>query len=300
MITNSHSKPKINITTDERLSNEPSGDKGNQENQWYSVFIDHPTDWFLVLFNGLLVLFTYRLYVATSGLMNETAGLRNTADLQRDDFLRSVAAAQKAADAAQKSADVAEAALKELERPYLVPGRPELMMRQYGPPGMPPVQPAEYEVFIKTSVFNLGRMFANFKELTSEVIIGDLPAIPRFGGQERRSVIGHYPIGPNSPYEAPLYARIQRISRPQYEEIIKANLPVFYFGYIKYTDVFGYAHADGFCFRFGKMDSNGKFNCNIAGNRQYNYSRTEKIPPEGYENLPSQGAEITIPSEWQS
>jgi hypothetical protein len=95
-----------------------------------------------------------------------------------------------------------------------------------------------------------------------------------------------------------LYARLQRINKQQVDEITKGKLAIFYFGYVKYTDVFGYAHTDGFCFRFGKMDMRtGEYACNIAGGSKYNYSRSEKIPAEGYEALPPQGAEIAIPEE---
>jgi hypothetical protein len=82
---------------------------------WYSIFANHPTDWLLVLFNGLLALFTFRLFRATSGLMAETAGLRATADEQRADFLRSVVATEKAAIAADASADAGKRQLQHLE-----------------------------------------------------------------------------------------------------------------------------------------------------------------------------------------
>jgi hypothetical protein len=75
---------------------------GNQEasnkRQWYYSFVDRPTDWLLVLFNGLLVLATVALFVS---------GERSV-----DAARKSAEAAQKAAEAAQKSVAVAESGIR--------------------------------------------------------------------------------------------------------------------------------------------------------------------------------------------
>jgi hypothetical protein len=81
--------------------NEASGQtdkKRKNEDKWYDTFRDHPTDWLLVLFNGLLVLATIALFISGE---------------------KSADAAKEAAGAAKKSADVAERTLTELERPYI-------------------------------------------------------------------------------------------------------------------------------------------------------------------------------------
>jgi hypothetical protein len=79
------------------------GEKGKQESRWIEQLFDKPTDTLLVIFNGFLVLFTYFLYRATAGLFIETAELRRIANEQREDLLRSIIAAETAADAAVRS-----------------------------------------------------------------------------------------------------------------------------------------------------------------------------------------------------
>jgi hypothetical protein len=54
--------------------------------EWYHTFIDRPTEWLLVLFNGLLVVATIALFISGEN---------------------SVDAARRSADAAKRSADVA-------------------------------------------------------------------------------------------------------------------------------------------------------------------------------------------------
>jgi hypothetical protein len=81
---------------------------------WYDVFAEHPTDWLLVLFNGILAAFTVRLFYAAAD--------------QSSDVRASVAVAQKGADAADLSA---KAALR-VEQPILT-ARPPLLVGIKGP-----------------------------------------------------------------------------------------------------------------------------------------------------------------------
>jgi hypothetical protein len=80
-----------------------------QEGHWYEIFSDHPTDWLLVLFNGILAAFTVRLFYA--------------ADEQSRDMKASVAVAQKAAESADLSA---KAALR-VEQPIITAAPPGLI-----------------------------------------------------------------------------------------------------------------------------------------------------------------------------
>jgi len=80
-------------------------EKRNQESHWYDTFFDHPTDWLLVLFNGILAAFTVRLFYAATE--------------QSRDMKNSLAISDAAAKAAQKSAQTAEDAFTKLERPYI-------------------------------------------------------------------------------------------------------------------------------------------------------------------------------------
>ena len=51
-----------------KCQNKKTEPEGNQKHQWYETFFNHPTEWLLVLFNGLLVLFACRLWKATVDL----------------------------------------------------------------------------------------------------------------------------------------------------------------------------------------------------------------------------------------
>ncbi len=59
--------------------NEKSEPNRAAEHKWYDTFLNHPTEWLLALFNGLLVLYTYRLWIATRDLVE---GAENTAKRQ--------------------------------------------------------------------------------------------------------------------------------------------------------------------------------------------------------------------------
>jgi hypothetical protein len=74
------------------VATKPQNEIRQSENQWYGE-LRKPTDWFLVIFSGLLVLYTRRLYTATSGLFTETAGLREAALEQSLDMKTSIALA---------------------------------------------------------------------------------------------------------------------------------------------------------------------------------------------------------------
>lgn len=65
-------------------------DSREQENKWYQPvldkFLEHITDWLLVLFNGILATYTWRLFTATNGLWKSTdspvTGAEDTAKRQ--------------------------------------------------------------------------------------------------------------------------------------------------------------------------------------------------------------------------
>ena len=97
----------------------PSEIRGQQESHWYNIFINHPTDWLLVLFNGMLALYTRRLYRATRGLFAETAGLRNTAEKQSADMQASIRAAVDLANAAITNNQIAVTTAEQRLRAYV-------------------------------------------------------------------------------------------------------------------------------------------------------------------------------------
>lgn len=92
-----HSDSKdANAVIDKAAPNHANEAKKKRE--WYYTFIDHPTDWLLVLFNGLLVLATVALFVS---------GEKN------------IEVARRSANAAKESADVAKDTLVLTQRAFV-------------------------------------------------------------------------------------------------------------------------------------------------------------------------------------
>ena len=81
--------------------------EGNKESHWDDIFFEHPTDWLLVLFNGILAAFTVRLFYATAE--------------QSRDLKASVAVAKTAADAALMQARAAVSSM----RAHMIPVFPK-------------------------------------------------------------------------------------------------------------------------------------------------------------------------------
>jgi hypothetical protein len=264
----------------------------NQENSWYEPFFEKPTDTLLVVFNGLLALFTWRLYVATAGLFDETKGLRTAADQQARDMATSLAISRDGAEAAKKAANVAEAALIVAERPYLLADEPKFKIIRSGAGETIPGELQDWTATMDYSLMNMGRSVGFFKQVTCQLIIAEsLPEIPVFFNP--RTLVGHFPVAPGKCYECATFRFNNQIDLSTYELIKSVSLRVFFFGYVKYADVFDNLHTEGFCFRFFNALKD-KSMCTVVGGRAYNYNRTEKIPTEGFEKLPPQGGELTI------
>ena len=95
--------------------------------------------------------------------------------------------------------------------------------------------------------------------------------------------MSYYGIGLKSKIDAATFAKAE-----------KGEIKAFFFGYIRYTDIFGYLHTEGFCFPYTKLGiEQAESACAIVAGKNYNYSRRERIPPEGSEFIPPQGAELT-------
>jgi len=252
----------------------------------------------LKLTDILIAIFTIVLAVKTSGLFRETAGLRESAAEQSRDMKDSIAAAQKSAAAAEKSAAVAESALVDLERPYVVPGRPILQCYRYGEPGMGYSEPPIHVAVVDYRFFNMGRTPGFIKEITAELIFApSLPDQPIFSSKERRTLFGHFPVKNDGLYECPKYGLADKIPGGIYDKAASNDSMNFYFfGYIKYSDVFGYLHTHGFCFHFFNL-KHREVDAAVTGSDKYNYERTEKIPPGGFRDLAPRGAEMHYPSE---
>jgi hypothetical protein len=250
----------------------------------------------LKLTDVMIAFFTYVLAVKTAGLFKETAGLRSAADKQSRDMEASIKAAQKAADAAQKAADVSEAALIVAERPYLIPLEPKLKIYRYGPPGNPPSEPPEWVGVLEYGSKNDGRSVAFLKEVTAELLFSEsLPERPNFTVGGVRIILGHYPIAVDRPYVCPVYGTRDKIDGSTFARIRDDRLNRFFFGYVRYTDIFGYLHTEGFCFRFTKVGdgANIQSECTIVGGNTYNFTRREKLPVVGYESPTFKGGEAS-------
>jgi len=257
---------------------------------WLAAFFE------IKLTDFVIAIFTVVLAIKTAGLFKETAGLRSAANQQAADMKASIAAAQTSAEAAQKAADVAESALIMADRPYLAPREPITKFWRWGQSGMPVSNPAEYDFIIEYGVRNLGRSVAFLKEITVGVLVAkQLPETPDYS--DRRIVPGHMPIAANSaPFDLTPYGAKQRLSAETFQKIQSGELKLFFFGYMKYSDLLGYLRVGGFCFRFtqlGEATAQRQSQCTISGGPKYNYERSEKIPPEGIAALPVQGSEFS-------
>lgn len=250
-------------------------------------------DWVSRLFDFrltdvLIVFFTALLASKTAGLYTETAALRSVADAQRGDLLRSIRAAENSAHAAQKSADVAEAALTIAERPYFVPREPKLKMYRFGQPGMPPSDPQTWVGTLEYGFLNMGRTVGFLKEATVQLIfVEELPPVPRYS--DPKPLLGHYPVGSGNKYECPVYL-VKEIDYNTFSRIMRGDLKPFFFGYVRYTDVLGYMHTEGFCFRFFSIETDDRpSTCAIVAGRKYNYDRTEKFRRSDSRRWPPRG-----------
>ena len=164
--------------------------------------------------------------------------------------------------------------------------------------------PAEYVGTIEYGVFNMGRTVAFLKEATVCVIFAEsLPDVPNYrdgfegtNNSDTRTLIGHFPIGQNTPYDCPPFAveAKKKIDAATFARLNSGELKAFLFGYVRYTDVFEYLHTEAFCFRYLKIGiEQAESTCAIVAGKNYDYSRREKIPPEGFETIPPRAAELT-------
>jgi hypothetical protein len=87
--TESRNTPESKAVADKNTHNEDQ--KREEKKQWYETFRERPTDWLLVLFNGLLVCATIALFIS----------------------------GEKVADSAKKSAEVAEKTLNQTQRAFV-------------------------------------------------------------------------------------------------------------------------------------------------------------------------------------
>jgi hypothetical protein len=246
---------------DERAS-KPSATSRTHEQQkeitdkgkWYNTFLEHPTEWLLVLFNLLLALYTARLYHATNGLVKAAAE-------QSHDMKASIAVSAAAAKAAQQSADAATQSAQAV----LSIERPVLYIKGITPDYTSDHITAEYVIE------NLGRTPAILQEssiwLRAYDVLPDTPdyTTPRVWSD--RVVFQKEEINDGS------WAFLALEDRENYDARA-GNIQLYFIGYLRYADVFGHRRITGFCYRIrrgGLIDTIEK-----AGLERYNYDRIDE------------------------
>jgi hypothetical protein len=192
----------------------------------------------------LLALFTGVLAYKTSGLFRETAALRAAADKQATEMLRSIKAAEKAADAAKRSADS--------DRPHMLPDQFKISGMR-GPVG----DDGKIKSFLEWRFINYGRSPAFMKKTCFHTHIGhELPPPPDYGEPTNSSYIVAVKgwFGSVKATEFPITAS-------DAADILDGRNNCFIFGYIEYDDVVSQNHKMRFAYTFdwGQGDASERF-----------------------------------------
>lgn len=227
-------------------------EKRAQESNWYGTFLNHPTDWLLVLFNGILAAFTIRLFYATSGLAAETAGLRSAADKQSADMQASIKASVDSAKAAIASNQIAIYTTEQQLRAYVtasgvnmethrVPGT----MSGYGAEIPGRIHTYEFAVVLKnggqTPAINVRT------NLNVRIFQTGIPNDFDFSSSDR---FGHGLIGPQIEWQTPW----QQMSSSLIDDI---STTIGLWGWVEYDDIFTASgstsrHRTEFCYRIDR------------------------------------------------
>jgi hypothetical protein len=219
-----------------------------QEGHWYEIFLNHPTEWLLVIFNGVLVLYMRRLYEATSGLFSETAGLRTAADKQSSDMQASIRAAVESAKASVVSNRIAVSTSQEELRAYVTALDVDMVQhRSIGPMGSYGNQlPGKVNLYEFCVILKNGGQTPAINVRTNinlQRFDGDVPPDFDFPSSE---LFGYGLIGPRVEWRTRYYDA----SAALIEEIGPA---VLLWGWIEYDDIFvtmgGIKNRTEFCFR---------------------------------------------------
>lgn len=218
-------------------SNPQKTEKGNQESHWYDLFLNHLTDWLLVLFNGILATFTARLFYAT--------------DKQATEMQASIKAAVDSAKAAITSNQIAVTNAQQELRAYvtaldvhMIQHRRPGSLNPYG--GIIPgaIHTYEFAVILKnggqTPAINV-RTNINLRRFEGEPPDDfDFPSSDLFG---------YGLIGPQLEWRT----RYQMASAGLIEDIGPALL---LWGWVEYDDIFvrkgGTKNRTEFCYRIDR------------------------------------------------
>jgi hypothetical protein len=243
-----------------------------QESHWYDSYLNHLTDWLLVLFNGILAIFTVRLFY-------------NAAEQARD-TKAAIAVADRSAKAAERNAKTAELALLSVEVPYLY-----LIVRRHGiiretltETGRPRVTGFAFgNNFLTYYFMNFGRTPAEIIEVFSvlQFSMGIPPPI----------VPPEHPLNPQAGLIVTKNGESENFPCDLTENIFQIYMRgkefnpdrhiVWFMGYVRYNDVFGNEYIRGFCLGYAPNDDSFY----AMGRDGYNYRKKTKsageIPDSG-------------------
>jgi hypothetical protein len=207
----------------------------DQKGHWYDAFLDHLTEWLLVLFNCILAIFTARLFYAT--------------DKQAKEMQASINAAVTSSQAAITSNQIAVTNAEQQLRAYVTALEVHMQthrrpgtMSGYGTEIPGPIHTYEFSIVLKnggqTPAINV-RTNINLKRFEGEAPNDfDFPSSNSFG---------YGLIGPQVAW----YTPYQRASAGLVEDIGPALL---LWGWIEYDDIFTASgstprHRTEFCYR---------------------------------------------------
>lgn len=215
------------------VATKPQNEIREPETQWYSELLK-PTDWFLVIFNGLLVLYTRRLYKATSGLFTETAGLRSAADKQSADMQASIKAAVDSSRAAITSNQIAVSNAEQQLRAYVTARDVHLFLhREPSYMGAYGVVEGNVHTYALAAILHNGGQTPATNitiNVSCQKLAKPLQNDFAFPDSDR---FGYGVIGPQSEMHAPVSLIRERDIEP-----IEAAFDWYLWGWVEYNDIF--------------------------------------------------------------
>jgi hypothetical protein len=231
-----------------RLINPEQHDQeGRYESQWYyrvyDKFIEHITDWLLVLFSCILAIATIKLVDSTNGLWEEADKQRHDnrkiALIQAIQTRKSLAIAKKSADAADLSART----FSIVETPHIVFWTDVEIAPKT--PDEPIIKGIPRNAFISVKGANIGRNSAILlRQAMGIKLEKHLPEIPEF--LDEVAFPAHTVLQSERPVTHGLNVAFDDGA---ISYIVNRDGPIYLYGVISYLDVFGGTHFTKYCFR---------------------------------------------------
>ncbi len=185
-----------------------------KKRDWYYTFIERPTDWLLVLFNGFLVLATIALFVS---------GERNVEAANR-----AARAAGDSATAAQTAVELSDKTAERQLRAYI--GVNSMDVKVY------PFEKGEFAFIAHIEMRNFGQTPANNMSVWAEAVIDGPDAKPFDMTKEPARPTGGAIAFPTAAFNVD---KGWAISTADKEALYKREKFLFLWGTVRYTDVFG-------------------------------------------------------------